>query len=191
MALGRSLMPHLRRPLVAMGHALAIAIAGAQAELPVSMTLGRRLLKELRRPLVALRHAPRISSPPIDTAPPPRPGQRQPRTERRAGRRARERRRGARSPPAFAHPHDLTRLPLRRRHPARRLVALPVRTLELGRAVVHGAAAGAQPIRVVLLGSRVTHACAHVTDAVHGGGGRGRVLECTVQRNDVNRLICV
>jgi len=45
---------------------------------------------------------------------------------------------GGRAPPAFAHPHKLTRLPLRHRQPACRLVALPVRALALWAAVEHG-----------------------------------------------------
>jgi hypothetical protein len=81
---------------------------------------------------------------------------------------------------AFAPPDNPTRLP------PRRLVAPPVRTLALWRAVVHGSAAG--PIRVVLLGSRATHARAYVAYAVHGGGGRGRALECTVRMNDVQSI---
>jgi len=188
--LGHSLLPQLGRPLVALGYALAIAVQGAQVELRISMALGHSLLPQLGRPLVALGHALArvIAAAQITQRLRLAPGSNS--HELRGGRAdALGSGGGGRATPAFADPDNLARLPLRRRHPARRLVALPVRALALGRAVEHGAAAGAQAIRVVLLGSRTTNARADVAYAVHGGG-RGRALECTVQRNVKSIYLC-
>jgi len=178
MALRRSLLPQLDRPLVALRHSVALVEQGAQAGLRISVALYSRLRVELSRPLVAMRHAIAVAVAAAQlkqrlrviqgSASHPLRGRR-PDALGRGG--------GGRAPPALADPHNLARLPLRRRHLARRLVALPVRALALMRAVEHGAAAGEHLIRVVLLGGRTAHARAHVTDAVDGGGGRGRALE--------------
>jgi len=131
-ALGRRLLVQLRRPLVALGHALALAVQEAQVVLRSSIALRRSLLKQLGRPLVALRHAQaaviaaaqstqRLRLAPGSASHVLRGGR--PDALGSGG--------GGRASPALADPHHLTRLPLRRRHPARRLVALPVRALAL------------------------------------------------------------
>jgi len=174
-ALRRRLLPQCDPPREIFGDARALVVQGAQVVLRISVALCSRLRIELSRPLVALGHAlaeviahaqftQRLRLAPGSVSHVLRGGR--PDALGSGG--------GGRAPPAFADPHNLTRLPLRRRHPARRLVALPVRTLALVRAVVREAAAGAQPIRVVLLGCRATLARAYVAYAVHGGGGRGR-----------------